>query len=455
MSSTTSLATKTKGADGDLLQSAVALRDQLQCGELSARDLAERYIARIEARESDVRAWAWFDAEFVRTEALRLDALKASGAPLGPLHGLPVGLKDVIDTKDMPSENGCRLDIGRRPEHDAALVKRLRTAGAIIMGKTVTTELAYFVPGATRNPHNLEHTPGGSSSGSAAAVADGMVPLAIGTQTGGSVIRPGSFCGIVGYKPTFGAIPRSGVLNQSQTLDTMGVFAADAEGALMLAEVLFGPDAGDAASLSSPVSDNVAADLIGASPRFAYIEPPFWGDVDADYAEALRRFAGKLGAAVQFVDLPDVFQTAEKNRRAVNFAEMASSFQRYLDIDPAGLGHMTRDAMEEGRLVSAFDYLSSVACRLELNDALAPIFAEFDAILCPAALGPAPRGLASTGNSIMNGLWTMAGTPAITLPLLTSPQGLPLGVQLVGKFGRDAQLLKAARWVYDRAALQE
>ena len=193
MTVATQIVTKTLGADGQYLPSAVALRDRIRRGELSARDLVERFVARIEARESDVRAWTWFDADFVRSEADRLDDLQASGADLGPLHGLPVGLKDVIDTKDMPTANGCRLDAGRQPKKDAILVERLRDAGAIIMGKTVTTELAYFVPGATRNPHDLGHTPGGSSSGSAAAVADGMVPLAVGTQTGGSVIRPALF----------------------------------------------------------------------------------------------------------------------------------------------------------------------------------------------------------------------------------------------------------------------
>ena len=187
------------------------MRDQLASGKISALELVERCISRIEAREAEVRAWTWIDFERARAEARSLDAHRDAGGALGSLHGLPVGLKDVIDTAGIPTENGCALDKGRVPERDAFLVERLREAGAIVMGKTVTTELAYFTPGKTRNPHDLDHTPGGSSSGSAAAVADGLVPLAVGTQTGGSVVRPASFCGVTGFKPTFGAIPRRGV----------------------------------------------------------------------------------------------------------------------------------------------------------------------------------------------------------------------------------------------------
>lgn len=202
----------------------VELRDRLASGALDALALVESYIARIESREEVVGAWAWFDPEFARAQARTLDSYRRAGRPLGRLHGLPVGLKDVIDTRSIPTENGAAHDKGRVPLRDAFIVERLKAEGAIIMGKTVTTELAFMHPGKTTNPHNPAHSPGGSSQGSAAAVADGMVPLAIGTQTGGSVIRPASFCGVTGYKPTFGAIPRRGVLTQSPSLDTIGAF---------------------------------------------------------------------------------------------------------------------------------------------------------------------------------------------------------------------------------------
>ena len=220
--------------------SAIELRDCLASGEVSAKTLAESCIARIEAREEHVQAWAWFDPERALSRAKQLDAHRASGAALGPLHGLPVGVKDVIDTSGIPTENGCLLDAGRLPAVNAEVVTRLEAAGAIMFGKTVTTELAFLHPNKTRNPHNLGHTPGGSSSGSAAAVADGMIPLAIGTQTGGSVVRPASFCGITGFKPSFNAIPRKGVCLQSHSLDTLGVFAADPASAGFFAEALSG-----------------------------------------------------------------------------------------------------------------------------------------------------------------------------------------------------------------------
>ncbi|WP_299752281.1 amidase [uncultured Boseongicola sp.] len=445
---------QTIGATGAPLESAFLLRDQLASGELSAEALVEKCIARIALREDDVRAWVWFDAEAARSQARRLDAHRASGGHLGPLHGLPVGLKDVIDTAGIPTQNGCPLDKGRVPERDAFLVERLRAAGAIIMGKTVTTELAYFVPGKTRNPHDLGHTPGGSSSGSAAAVADGMVPLAVGTQTGGSVVRPASFCGVTGYKPTFGAIPRRGVLNQSQTLDTLGVFAADPLSAAMAAEVLFGHDPADSASsdAGAPVLLNGAQAGLNHAPRFAILRPPAWDRVEPEYREALAAFYARLGAVGVDVGLPAVFETAELQRRVVNFAEMAHNFRGYVDRDVTALGVATQKAIEDGKSVSACEYLAAVDCRGALNVALDEVFAAADAILCPAALGVAPDGLSSTGDSVMNGLWTMAGTPAITLPLLTSKAGLPLGVQVVGRFGDDAGLLRVAHWLYAQMA---
>ena len=204
---------------------AVALRDRLAAGALKAADLAEAAIARIEATEPELRAWAWFDPEFVRAQAKALDAHRATGRPIGPLHGVPVGIKDIIDTARIPTENGTALDAGRVPREDAFVVARLKAAGALILGKTATTELAFFSPAPTRNPANPAHTPGGSSAGSAAAVAAGQAPLAVGTQTAGSVIRPAAFCGVVGFKPSFGAMPRTGILAQSPSLDTVGVFA--------------------------------------------------------------------------------------------------------------------------------------------------------------------------------------------------------------------------------------
>ena len=426
---------------------AVDLRDRLATGALSAVELARACIARIEAREAEIEAWVWFDAEAVLQQAERLDSLRASGDPLGPLHGLPVGVKDVIDTAGIPTRNGCPIDAGRVPQADADVVVRLKAAGAIMFGKTVTTELAFLHPNKTRNPHNPRHTPGGSSSGSAAAVADGMIPLAIGTQTGGSVVRPASFCGITGFKPSLHAISRHGVLMQSHSLDTVGVFARDPGGAALLATALFEgrptPAASSAERLHTALADR------DRPPVLALMELPGWDRADRALREAFAAFRAQLGGCVIDADLPGVFGESAAHRAVINTAEMGHYYRRYLEAGADKLGPPTRAAIEEGLQMPAHTYLAALAHQDALGAALEPVFARCDAILCPAALGPAPEGLGSTGDSIFNGLWTMAGTPAITLPLLTAPNGLPMGVQLVGPVGGDLQLLRTARWLWD------
>ncbi|NND40555.1 MAG: amidase [Silicimonas sp.] len=429
---------------------ALDLRDRLASGALSVADLADAVIARIEARDPEIHAFTWFDPDFVRKQAAGLDAHRISGRPLGALHGLPVALKDVIDTAGIPTENGCPLDKGRIPQHDAVIVERLRAAGALIVGKTVTAELAFMFAGATRNPHNPDHTPGGSSSGSAAAVADGMVPLAVGTQTGGSVIRPAAFCGITGFKPTFGLIPRTGVLSQSPSLDTVGVFAADPTGAALLADVLAGHDRGDAPSLNVPAPRllETAMDAPPLKPVFAFIRMPGWDKASPETHAAFEELTEALGEDVFAFDLPAPFDRAADLRACINFAEMAHHYRRY---NPGQLGPQTREALETGRSTSAADYLEARDWQHRFTAALGEVFERCDAILCPAAPGPAPEGLEWTGDSIFNGLWTMVGTPAITLPLLTSESGLPMGVQLVGPRHADGRLLRTARWLYDWA----
>ncbi|MCO6382693.1 amidase [Oceanicola sp. 502str15] len=431
---------------------ALALRDRLATGALDAITLVEACIARIEAREPEVGAWAFFDPGFARHQAKAMDALRRSGRPIGPLHGLPVALKDVIDTARMPTENGCVLDAGRVPMQDAAIVEKLKAAGAIIMGKTVSTELAFMHPGRTRNPHNLAHTPGGSSSGSAAAVADGMVPLAVGTQTGGSVIRPASFCGITGFKPTFGAIPRRGVLMQSQTLDTLGVFATDPTGAALLADVLFGHDPADSATSPAPhpALERTALSAPPLPPVFAVVRPPGWEGAHDDLKEAFLALEEELGEQAFAVELPSLFDEAADQRARINFAEMSRNYYRYERDGADRLGAPTLEAIRKGAALPARDYLAALDWPGILNAGLDEIFSRCDAILCPAAPGPAPEGLASTGDAIFNGLWTLCGTPAVTLPLLTASNGLPMGVQLVTRRGEDGRLLRSARWLHER-----
>lgn len=433
------------------------LRDRLATGALRAAELAEALIARIERVEPSVGAFAWFDPGFLRAQASHADRHRQSGRPIGPLHGLPVGIKDVIDTKGIPTENGTALDEGRVPGADAAVVARLRAAGGLILGKTVTTELQFLHPSATRNPADPGHTPGGSSAGSAAAVAAGMAPLAIGTQTGGSVIRPASFCGCVGFKPSFGTLSRRGVLPQSPSLDTVGVFARDAEGAALLADALAGADPDDPQAPPLPPPGLLSTALAEApvAPTFALVELPGFAGAHPDMRGAMADLAGWLGEQGWATTLPRLFNEAAAVRARINDAEMAHHYRGYAARGWDRLGPPLREAIERGRAVAAPDYLAALEMRAVLAAALDEILTRCDAILTPAAPGPAPQGLGSTGDSIFNGLFTFTGHPAVTLPLFESAGGLPMGAQLVGRRGEDGRLLRTARWLQRQMAADQ
>jgi len=428
---------------------AVEQRVRLASGALRAVELAEACLEQIGRREPEVGAWAYLDGDHVMRQAKALDEHRAKGRPVGPLHGLPVGLKDVIDTVGMPSENGTPLDAGRKPAHDAYVVKRLKQAGAIIMGKTVTTELMLRHPGKTRNPHNPAHTPGGSSSGSAAAVACGMIPLAIGTQTLGSVIRPASYCGIVGFKPSFGAIPRSGVLSQAPSLDTLGVFAANVADAALLADNLYGDDEGDAATTLAPAPRllGTASSSPPVKPAFAFVRQPAWETADPEMQAGFAELTEALGEDCDEVDLPGHFGEAMKLCELVQMTELAKSYHHYARRGRDQLSPVMQQTIDEGGRVLAHDYLVARDWPRLLNDALEAVFDRYDAILTPAAPGPAPEGLEWTGSAAFNGIWTFCGTPAVTLPLLQADSGLPMGVQLVGRCGDDGRLLRTAQWL--------
>lgn len=432
--------------------SAIELRDRLADGALRAAELAQACIARIEAREPAVAAWAWHDPDHVMAQAVTLDKYRATGRPIGPLHGLPVGIKDVIDTAGIPTENGTALDAGRVPVSDAFVVARLRQAGAVIMGKTVTTELGYLEPGKTTNPHDPAHTPGGSSSGSAAAVAAGMVPLALGTQTAGSVIRPAAYCGVVGFKPTYGAIPRTGVLGQAPSLDTIGVFARTAEAAALVAEPLFVCDAGDPVTTLAPAPRLLATALADppATPAIAFVRQPAWDTADQDTRDAFAELVEALGDDCDEVELPPPFAAADRLRACVQRAEMTKSMHGYASRGRDQLSAQLRAALDDGDTILARDYLAACDWRAVLNGGLDEIFTRFDAILTPAAAGPAPAGLDSTGSPAFNSIWTLCGTPVVTLPLLEATSGLPMGVQLVARRGDDGRLLRTARWLVQR-----
>jgi Asp-tRNA(Asn)/Glu-tRNA(Gln) amidotransferase A subunit family amidase len=418
-------------------------------GRITSVELTTDCLARVEEVDADVQAWAFLDREHALGQAAAADAHRRDGKPLGPLHGVPIGIKDIFDTGDMPTELGSPLWAGRTPRRDAAAVARLRAAGAVIMGKTVTTEYAYFHPGKTRNPHDRERTPGGSSSGSAAAVAAAMVPGAIGSQTNGSVIRPAAFCGVVGFKPTHGLIPRSGALMLSRTLDHVGLFARSVEDVALLAEVLAGFDEEDPDTrpVARPPFAAVAASEPPLPPRFAFVRSPAWKHAEPVTGAAFAELVDALGEQASEVELGASFEHAIGSHRTIMEVEMAHNLHRDYEQGHDQLSDQLRRLIERGRDYKAVDYTRAVAAIGPLNEALAAVFDEHDAILTPAAPGEAPRGLDSTGNPVFCTTWTYLGTPAVTLPLLRSQAGLPIGVQLVARRGNDARLLRTARWL--------
>jgi Asp-tRNA(Asn)/Glu-tRNA(Gln) amidotransferase A subunit family amidase len=428
-----------------LSQTIAALRD----GSVSALEVVDSCLARIAEVDPQIEAWAFLDPEHARSQARALDEARANGRPLGPLHGIPIGVKDIFDTGDMPTEDGTVLHAGRRPHRDCTAVALLRQAGAVIMGKTVTTELALFTPGKTRNPHDPERTPGGSSSGSAAAVASGMVPLAIGSQTNGSVIRPASFCGVVGYKPTHGLISRRGVLPISRTLDHVGVFAGSVADAALLAEVMMAYDAGDADMQPQARAElsRVAAAEPPLPPKLAFAKTPVWDYAEADTQEAFAELVDMLGDNIAEVELPPVFENAVDLHRTIQDAELAVNYAPEYEKGRDKLSPRLCEIIEHGQQVLAGDYIRALARIPLLNLSLDDVFNRYDAILTPAAPGEAPRDLTVTGSPVFCTAWSLLGTPAISLPLLQGANGMPIGVQLVGLRGNDGRLLRTARWL--------
>lgn len=431
--------------------SAVDLRDRIARGEVSAADAARSCLGRIASADRDVEAWAFLDESLVTAQADMADRFRGAGRPLGPLHGVPVALKDIIDTRDMPTENGTVLDAGRRPSKDAAIVERLRAAGAVILGKTVTTELAVYHPGKTRNPHDPGHSPGGSSSGSAAAVAAGMAPLAIGTQTNGSVIRPASYCGVVGFKPSRGLVSRRGILKQSPSLDSVGVFARSVEDAALVADVISGHDPQDPQTLlaSPPGIFAIATSRPPVKPSLAFVRSPVWEQADEDVKGGFAELVETLGPAIEEVALPPVFDSVHKMHAAVMLADIARNYSRYYDTGREQLSAKLLGMIEEGQAVRAVDYSLGLDWMDIMNATLEELFVRYDAILTPAATGEAPLGLESTGSPTFSTIWTYCGVPAVTLPLLESSNGMPIGVQLVGRRLYDGRLLRTARWLVD------
>jgi Asp-tRNA(Asn)/Glu-tRNA(Gln) amidotransferase A subunit family amidase len=400
--------------------------------------------------DDEVRAWTFLDPEHALAQARAADAERLSGAPTGLLHGVPVGIKDILDTADMPTENGSVLHAGRTPSRDAHAVTRLRAEGAVIMGKTVTTEFATRAPGKTRNPHNPAHTPGGSSSGSAAAVAAGMVPLALGSQTGGSTIRPASYCGVYGLKPTHGLVSRGGMFQLSRSLDHVGLFARGIEDLAVLLEVVAGHDPydPDTRPRSRAPYRAVAAEAAPITPRLGFVKTPRWADMDPDAREAFGELADALGERMEEVEL--LADEAWEWHRLTMDVELAINLAREWEHGRDRLSASLRARIESGRAARAYDYLRARAGVPALLASVTELFEQqFDALVTPATFGTAPAGLESTGDPAFCSVWTLLGVPTLSLPLMRGANGLPLGVQLVGPREGDGRLLRTGRWLVE------
>jgi Asp-tRNA(Asn)/Glu-tRNA(Gln) amidotransferase A subunit family amidase len=424
-------------------------------GEISSEEYTRALITQVGKIEDKVQAFIHFDPEHAIAQAKERDAYRASGNAIGPLHGIPVGIKDCIDTSDYPTENGSALFAGRRPYRDATVVTKLRAAGAVIFGKTVTTEFAFYHPGKTRNPHDLERTPGGSSSGSAAAVAAGMLPLAIGTQTNGSIIRPAAYCGVFGMKPSHGLVSRAGALSHSAKLDHIGPFARSLDDVAMILDAMTGYDENDPDTKPYAVPNFSVGmrENPPVTPRLAYVRTPVWNKADKATAEAFEELADSLGDIVQRVELHEpIYGHAWDDLRAIMTVDMAHHHGKIVGRGGDVPSKTLKDFIAEGRTVTATRYLEALSQAKQYGSGLADFFDYYDAILTPAATGVAPKGLGATGDPAFCSLWTLTGLPAISLPLLQGENGLPLGVQLVGPMGRDARLLRTAKWLLSHLA---
>ena len=422
----------------------------LGSGKVSAEEIVTDCLKRIEDFDTGIQAWAYLNADYALKQARQCDTDRRKGKTIGRLHGIPIGLKDIIDSALLPTENGSKLFKGNIPKNDSFVAARLKQHGAVIMGKTVTAELATFSPGKTRNPHNSEHTPGGSSSGSAAAVASYMIPGALGTQTKGSMIRPASFCGTVGFKPSYGLIPRQGILKQSPFLDQVGVFTRSVDDAALLAEVLIGSHPQDNASAQNTVIPALLDTCIQEPPlppRFALIKTAAWHRADSDTQTGFEQVVELLSNQADVIDLHSDFDQVWDYLDLINEVEIATYYDAIYQHGKKLISPSLTAQIERGQKVTAKDYLNAKQQRAHLNQILSDLFLSYDALLTPSAVGEAPKGLESTGDPIFCAPWNFCGMPAINLPLLHGKSDLPIGVQLIGQQYNDGRLLRTANWL--------
>ncbi len=431
--------------------SAYELSLKLKTGEISSIDLCKSYIDRIKKFEKDVKAWQFFDEKLLLEKAEEADDYRKSGKPLGLLHGMPIAIKDIIGTYDMPTECGTVFRKKKSSSQDSEIVNLLKNAGAIVMGKTVTCELAYIHPSKTRNPHDYSRTPGGSSSGSAAVVASYMSHLSIGSQTGGSVIRPASYCGVVGYKPSYGLISRSGVLKVSDKLDTIGVFGRSVKDVALLAKSLIRKDLYDASTIyfSSDRMLDVCEEKLEFDPKFIFYKTKNWKNINKKSQEAFEFLIKSFKKNIEIYDEPSYFKEIPKYHQIIHEVDMANNFQVYYDKDKSKLSKEMNDAISRGLKYSAKDYSDAIDFMKQSYESYKEVFEDYYGILTPSSNGVADKGLGSTGSADFQKIWTYLGLPAISLPLLTGENDLPLGLQLIGNKFDDLRFLGTAKWLED------
>ena len=425
--------------------------------EFSAEALTQSLLERIRQLDKDILAWAWLDADQAIAKARTADALLKNGAIPGPLHGVPLGIKDIIHTKGIPTRMGSPIFERFIPDRSATCVTRLEAAGAFVLGKTVTTEFASQRAGKTRNPLRPERTPGGSSSGSAAAVAAGFVPGALGTQTRGSTIRPAAYCGIVGYKPSFGLISRYGVKELSGSLDHVGVLARTVGDAALLASCLAGYDPSDKATLANqpPIFGLDDLPALEQAPRLAAVRSPVWPLAEKTQQDSFIKSVQKLrdgGAHVEDIELSEAFDQALEIARAIQLSEIAHNYKTLMDEFRSDVSPQFTAYFEKGSTYTAVEYLEALSAQERLKQELSDVLARFDAIVTPPATGEAPIGLEFTGDANFCTIWTLCGVPCVTIPTGCGPHGMPLGLQVVGRHRDDRQLMRVAAWCAARFA---
>ena len=425
------------------------LAKKIKDAQLTSVEICEKYIERIDKFEKDVKAWAHFDKKVLLEKATEADDHRRSGKPVGPLHGVPIAVKDIIGTVDMPTECGTVIRKGKSYSQNAEIIDLLHASGAIVMGKTATSELAYLGPPATTNPHDKNRTPGGSSSGSAASVASFMAPASIGSQTGGSVIRPASYCGVVGYKPSYGLISRNGVLRTSFCLDQIGMFGRKVEDVAMLAKVLIKKDKYDAATIHYSTENILSETKKGPifDPKFIFYKTDHWKIIDKKSRESFEYFIKSFKKNIEIFDTPSYFKDIHKYHQIIHETDLANNFSVYYKKFKKKLSKYMQDAISNGNKYTAKEYAEAIDFMKRSYESYEEVFEDYHGVLSPSSPGVAPKGLKSTGTAEFNKVWSYLGTPCISLPLLEGENNLPLGVQLIGNKYDDHRFLGVAKWL--------